>query len=140
MTNQQQSAPEPVETPEQQKERLLLQCQAYRAGIGLSRKIVRANLGADAIARTAVGMVSMRAQSAMANFSDLLDFKNFSGVKLQRVLPLVISGVSLLSRRSLWKPVLRGAAVVGAAGAGLYFYSRRKTGKKERHVARHEHL
>lgn len=142
MTIQQQTDQEWEETPAQQKERLVLQCRAYRIAIGQSRKTVRAHLGADAIAKTAVGLVSARAQSALANFSDLLDFRNLSGVKLQRLLPLVISGASLLSRRALWKPVLRGAAVVGAAGAGLYFYSRRKAKKAadERHGVHHEHL
>lgn len=127
------------ETPAEQKERLIMQCRAYRIAVRNARSSVRANLNPQSIAKTAVGMVSTRAQSALANFSDLLDFRNISGAKLQRLLPLVVSGVSLLSRRSLWKPVLRGAAVVGAAGASLYFFSRRKS-KKQLHVARHEHL
>jgi hypothetical protein len=142
MTIQPQTDVDREETLAQHKERLLLQCRAYRVAIGQSRRTVRAHLGADVIAKTAVGLVSSRAQSALANFSDLFDFRNLSGAKLQRLLPLVVSGVSLLSRRSLLKPVLRGAAVVGAAGAGLYFYSRRKAKKEtdERHGMHHEHL
>lgn len=141
-TIQEQPDHEWVETAAQKKERLVMQCRAYRIAIGQSRKMVRANLGPEAIAKTAVGLVSARAQSALANFSDLLDFRNLSGAKLQRMLPLVISGASLLSRRALWKPVLRGAAVVGAAGAGLYFYSRKKAKKAadERHGVHHERL
>lgn len=127
-----------TETLAEQKERLILQCRAYRIAVGNARHAVREQLGPDAIAKTAVGMVSARAQSALANFSDLFDLRTLSGAKLQKLLPLVVSGVSLISRRALWRPVLRGAAVVGAAGAGLYFYSRRK--KKPAHVARHEHL
>ncbi|GGI55010.1 hypothetical protein [Oxalicibacterium solurbis] len=139
MTNRDPNDPgNRTETLAEQKERLILQCRAYRIAVGNAKSVVRANMGPDAIAKTAVGMVSARAQSALANFSDLLDFRSLSGAKLQKLLPLVISGVSLLSRRSLWKPVLRGAAVVGAAGAGLYLFSRRR--KKHEHVARHEQL
>lgn len=142
MTNQQQGDPmEYTETLAQKKERLLLQCRAYRIAVTHSKQVVSAHLGAEEIAKTAVGMVSSRAQSALANFSGLLDFRNLSAAKVQRLLPLVISGVSLLSRRSLLKPVLRGAAVVGAVGAGLYFYSRKKTKKTElQHGAHHERL
>lgn len=141
MTHKVEPEPELIESPAQHKERLLLQCRAYRAGIGYSRKVVRAHLGADEIAKTAIGMVSVRAQSALANFSDLLDFKNFSGAKLQRLLPLVVSGVSLLSRRSLLKPVLRGALVVGSTAAALYFVSRKKSKRTTgEHIALKEHL
>lgn len=118
---------EPVETMAQHKERLILQCRAYRAGIGQSRKVVRAHLGRDALAKTALGLVSARAQSAFANVSDLINLSGgMSIAKLQRLAPFVLSGISILSRRSLLKPILRGTAVVGAVGAGLYFFSRKK--------------
>lgn len=129
------------ETLAQRKERLLLQCRAYRSGIGRARNTVRAHLGADEIAKTAIGLVSARAQSALANFSDLLDFRNMSSAKLQRLLPLIVSGVSLLARRSLWRPILKGAAVAGTAAATVYFLSRKKAKKTDdKHVALHEHL
>ncbi|MFJ7567632.1 hypothetical protein ACIQW9_11810 [Herminiimonas sp. NPDC097707] len=129
------------ETLAQRKARLRLQCRAYRSGIGRARNTVRAHLGADEIAKTAIGLVSARAQSALANFSDLLDFRNMSGAKLQRLLPLIVSGVSLLARRSLWRPILKGAAVAGTAAATVYFLSRKKAKKTDgKHVALHEHL
>jgi hypothetical protein len=71
--------------------------------------------------------------------SDLLDLKNISGAKLQRLVPLLISGPTLLSRRALFKPVLRGALVAGTAGAALYFFSRKKR-TDGKHVALREHL
>ncbi len=43
----QDSKPEREETLAQQKKRLQQQCDAYRAGIGRSRKIVSAHLGTD---------------------------------------------------------------------------------------------
>lgn len=129
---------EPEESTAQRKQRLLEQCKAYRIAIGEARNVVRENLGADAIAKTAIGLVSVRAQSAFANVADLFDLKSLSGEKLRRLLPLVVSGVSLLTKRSVLRPILRGALVVGSAGTALYFLSKKKKGSK--HVALHEHL
>jgi hypothetical protein len=129
------------ETLAQRKERLLLQCRAYRAAVGHSKQVVRDKLSTRAIATAAVGIAGVRAQSAVGNFVDLLDFKNISAVKLQRLLPLLASGYSLLARRSLLKPVFRGAAVVGAAGALVYFFTRKKSATaRHEHATRHEHL
>ncbi|ABR91325.1 Hypothetical protein mma_3572 [Janthinobacterium sp. Marseille] len=128
---------EPEESSAQRKQRLLEQCKAYRVAIGEARDVVRENLGADAIAKTAIGLVSVRAQSAFASVSDLFDLKSLTGEKLRRLLPLVVSGVSLLSKRSVLRPILRGALVVGSAGTALYFLSKKK---KAKHVALHEHL
>ena len=135
----QNTNPEREETLAQQKKKLLQQCDAYRAGIGRSRKIVSANLGADEIAKTAIGLVSTRAQIALSNFSDMFDLKSMSAAKLQRLLPLVISGVSLLAKGSLWRSLLRGAAVAGIGAAGIYF-ARRKKKSSHDHVALHERL
>ena len=112
------------ESSAQRKERLLQQCKAYRAAIGQARVVVRDNLGADGIAKTALGLVSTRAQSAFTNFADMLDFKHISSDKLRRL--LVVSGVSLLTRRSVLRPILRGALVLGSAGTALYFLSKKK--------------
>lgn len=130
------------ESSAQRKERLLQQCKAYRVAIGQARTVVRDNLGADGIAKTAIGLVSARAQSAFSNFSDLLDLNSISGDKLRRLLPLVVSGVSLLTRRSVLRPILRGALLVGSAGTALYFFSRKKKTDtpQHEHVALREHL
>lgn len=127
------------ESAAQRKQRLLEQCKAYRVAIGEARDVMRENLGADAIAKTAIGLVSVRAQSALSNFADLFDLKSMSGEKLRRLIPLAVSGFSLLTRRSVLRPILRGALVVGSAGTALYFLSKKKkSGSK--HVALHEHL
>lgn len=133
--------PAPPETLAQHKERLRQQCRSYRAGIGHSRNVVRDNLGMESVARTAIGLLNQRAQSVFANVSDLFDLKHISGAKLQRLLPLLVSGYSLLSRRVLLKPILRGALIVGVAGTVIYLYSRGKSAEKKHvHVALHEHL
>lgn len=129
------------ETLAQRKERLKLQCRAYRAAAGHSRKLVHEKLSARAIATTAVGLLGVRAQTAFGNVASLFDRKQISAGNLRKMLPLLASGYSLLSRRSLLKPILRGALVVGTAGAAVYFYSRRKAAKKaHEHVAIHERL
>ena len=128
------------ETPAQQKKRLLQQCDTYRAGIGRSRRIVSAHLGADEIAKTAIGLVSARAQLALANFSDMFNLKSLSATKLQRLLPLVVSGVSLLAKGSLWRSLLRGAAVAGVGATAVYFATRKKDKARHEHVALHERL
>ncbi|WP_188396230.1 hypothetical protein [Oxalicibacterium flavum] len=126
---EEQSSEAIPETLAQQKERLRQQCRAYRSGIGQSRQVVRSQLGREALAKTALGLVSARAQSAFANVSDLVHVGNLSGIKLQKLLPVVLSGISLLSRRSVLKPVVRGLTVVSAVGAGLYFFARKKKGQ-----------
>lgn len=129
------------ETLAQRKERVLLQCRAYRAAVGQSRRVVRGNLGVDAIAKTAVGLISQRAQNAFSNITGLLDLKDMSAARMRSLLPLLASGYSLLSRRSLLKPVLRGALIVGAAGVAAYWYSTKKSSRKHHeHIALHERL
>ena len=66
---------EPEESFAERKQRLLAQCKAYRIAIGEARDVVHENLGADALAKTAIGLVSVRAQSAFASVSDMFDLK-----------------------------------------------------------------
>ncbi len=136
----QDQTPEKEETFAEQKTRLLQQCDAYRAGIGRSRKLVQAHLGADEIAKTAIGLVSARAQIALTNFSDMFELKSLPGLKLQRLLPLLVSGVSLLAKGSLWRSLLRGAAVAGVGATAVYFSTRKKKKSSHDHAALHEHL
>jgi hypothetical protein len=99
----------PQESVADQKKRLLAQCAAYRSGIGQARSVVQANLGAETLAKTAFTQLTHSAQAAFSNFSPLLQLKNLTGANVQALLPLVVSGVSLLARRSLIKPILRGS-------------------------------
>tara|TARA_R110001599_G_scaffold64023_5_gene179707 strand:+ start:8730 stop:9167 length:438 start_codon:yes stop_codon:yes gene_type:complete len=123
--------PDPIETLAQRKTRLQQECLDYRSGIAYSRRVIRSNLGVESIAKSAVGIVGMRAQSALGRVTDLFDLKHLDTDKIRRALPVIISTYSLLSRRALLRPILRGAAVVGIAGTGLYWYSRRKAQQKK---------
>ncbi|HWT71083.1 MAG TPA: hypothetical protein VN361_02740 [Oxalicibacterium sp.] len=131
------------ETLVQRKERLKLQCRAYRAAVHHARSEVRSHLGIQAIAKTALGLVGLRAGSAaLSNFSGILDLKNGVSLgKLQKLLPVLAGGYSLLRRRSLLRPVLRGALFAGGAGAAAYLYARSKSAKRQHDRAvHHEHL
>lgn len=123
--------PDPIETSTQRKARLQQECLDYRSGIAHSRRIIRSNLGMESIAKTAASIVGMRAQSALGRVTDLFDFQHLDTEKIRRALPVLISTYSLLSRRALLRPILRGAAVLGIAGTTLYWYSRRKAKKKQ---------
>jgi hypothetical protein len=131
------------ETLAQRKERLVLQCRAYRAAVHHSRGEVRSRVGLQSLARSAAGLVGLRAGSSMlSNFSGLLDSRGggLSLGKLQKLMPVVAGAYSLLSRRSLLKPVLRGALIVGGAGVAAYLYRRQSKKSKHDHAAHHEHL
>lgn len=130
------------ETLAQRKERLILQCRAYRAAVHHSRSEMRSHFGLQSIAKAAVGLVGLRTGSAaLSSISGLLDMKGgLSFGRLQRLLPVLAGAYSLLRKRSLLTPVVRGALIVGGAGAAAYLY--RKQSKKSRHdhAAHHEHL
>ena len=129
------------ETLAQRKERLLLQCRAYRVAVEHSRKVVHDKLDMRTMAAGAFGMAGLRAQSALSDVAGLLDLRSMSTDKLRKLLPLLASGYSLLAGRSLLKPALKGVLIIGGAGMAAYLYSRRKTSaKKHEHVALHEHL
>jgi hypothetical protein len=130
------------ETLAQRKERLMLQCRAYRAAVHHSRGEVRSRLGLQSIVKAAAGLVGLRAgSSALSSFSGLLDLKGggLSLGKLQKLLPVVAGAYSLLGKRSLLKPVLRGVLIVGGAGVAAYLYRRSKKCRHD-HAAHHEHL
>lgn len=105
---------------EERKRKLLAEGALFRIGIMQARGTVRANLNAESLAKGAfnriVGAVS-------STFSGALSGK--SGSNLQSLSPLLIGGISLLSKRYLRKPLLYGA-VISAGGAFAYYLTRRK--------------
>jgi hypothetical protein len=118
--------PDPVETTAQRKARLQQECLDYRSAIAHSRRVIRNNLGVESIAKSAAGIVGQRAQYALGRVTDVFDVSDLKSEKIRRALPVLLSTYSLLSQRALLKPVLRGAALFGIAGSGLYWYARRK--------------
>jgi hypothetical protein len=140
MSNEPRSA---HETLAQRKERLIMQCRAYRAAVHHSRSEMRSRLGLQSIAKAAAGLVGLRAGSSMlANVTGMLSAKG-GGLPLGKVkalLPIVTGAYSLLSRRSLLRPALRGAMVLGGLGAAFCLYRRQAKKSRHDHAAHHEHL
>lgn len=112
----------------QRKKVLLAQGALYRAGVNESRAVVRENLHPGVMAKSAVNHL---AATASAAFDNIFRLKNFNAGNLQILLPLLTSGFSLLSRRGLIRPILRGAVVVATMGTASYFLFRKHTPRHE---------
>lgn len=111
--------------PAQQKSLLIAQGAVYRTGIGESANLMRANLHADVLAKNAINHIVANASAALHN---LFDLKSFTSGNLRTLLPLLVSGVSLVAKRkALIKPVLVGAVALAAAGAVVFFLARKKS-------------
>jgi hypothetical protein len=114
----------------QQKRLLITQGAVYRAEIMGCAHRVRTNLHADVLARNAINHLTANATAAVHN---LFDFKNFTSGNLRTALPLLVSGVSLISRKkALLKPVLVGAAALAAIATGVYFLGKKKPWRRLR--------
>jgi hypothetical protein len=113
--------------PALRKKQLVAQGAMYRAEILAATEMTRAGLRPDSLARSALSQVVFSALAAFRGKGlDGGAGPTDAGMRLQTVLPLVISGVSALlklSGRSAAKPLLRAALVAGAAaavGAAVY--------------------
>jgi len=104
---------------EERKRKLLAEGALFRIGIMQARGTVRANLNAESLAKGALNRI---VGAVSATFSGTLSGK---GGNLQSLSPLLIGGISLLSKRYLRKPLLYGA-VISAGGAFAYYLTRRK--------------
>lgn len=117
MRNERSPSGSPAEA--ERKKELIARGAAFRAGIVKSRDGIYTSLRPETIARSAIGQIRATLLAAMTGGGAAAP----SGADLQAMLPLLISGISSLSKmRSLRKPLARGAAIVGAAcaaGAGV---------------------
>lgn len=109
----------PLITLEERKRKLLAEGALFRVGIMQARGVVSANMSAESLARNMLGRVAGTLSSAFhGTFSG-------KGSNLQSLSPLLISGLSLLARRSMRKPVLYGA-IISASAVGAYYLARRR--------------
>ena len=104
----------------QRKEKLIREGASYRALVRGSRDVVSHNLHAEILARNVFSLVTSSAYSAIGNLL------NLKGANLQTLLPVVISGASLIMKARLLRPLLRAAVIVGTVGGAGYFLFRRK--------------
>ena len=95
---------------EERKKHLIAEGALYRSRFHYSKDVVAANLHAESLAKAAVNHLMATAYTAFAGSGGL------KGLNLQSILPLLISGVSILSKRSLIKPLFRGVLVIATLG------------------------
>lgn len=121
MSNQAQGK---LDSLEQRKAQLVAQGAAYRAGISAAQHAVKADLSVDELAKSALSHVASAAYAAFKSRTGI------AGVNLQTLLPLVIGGVSALSKRSLLRPVMRAALVLGAVATAVAVVAKKRKAKQ----------
>ena len=97
------------------KAQLVAESQAYRDRIINAVQLVQTSLGAESLAKSALGTI------ASIGFALLRRRGSFGGIGLQTILPLLMRGLSVLSKKISPKPLLRASLIAGAVGtfAGL---------------------
>lgn len=102
------------------KQDLVAQGALLRSGLRNAQHVVKTRLGAESLVRSTITQVAMAV---------LATFKSRAGlttVGLPAILPLLVGGVSALSRSALLKPVLRIGLGLVAAGAIVAMVAKRK--------------
>ncbi|RZI44305.1 hypothetical protein EGT07_02450 [Herbaspirillum sp. HC18] len=108
---------------EDRKKQLIAQGAVYRAEVLLAREAAEASLRPDSIARSVLQQAAILAIAVIRN----RNIAGLPGLNLQTLLPLVMTGVSALSRhRSLLKTILRGAALAGTAAGVAALVAKKK--------------
>ena len=107
-------------TREQRRRKLLAEGALYRFGIIEARAQVHANLNAPSLAKSVMGKISGLLGTGLGGL-----FSGAGSSTLQSLSPLLVSGLSMLSRRYLRKPLLY-YGIIGA-GVALARYLVRKT-------------
>ncbi|WP_034296321.1 hypothetical protein [Herbaspirillum sp. RV1423] len=105
---------------EERKRKLLAEGALFRIGIMQARGTVRANLTAESLAKGALSRIVGAVSSTFG-----AAFSGKRGGTLQSLSPLLIGGISLLSKRYLRKPLLYGT-VISAGAAFAYYLTRRE--------------
>ncbi len=108
---------------EARKKALIAQGAARRKDIGQSIDIVRDNLHADKLARQAVNHMTNAAYNTIEN---LLDLRGLRNGNFRKLLPLAATVYSIVTKRKLVKPVMKGTAAVAGLSAGLFLFWRHK--------------
>jgi hypothetical protein len=119
----------------QRKKMLMVEGAIYRSQILHARSAVRSSLQPGALAQSAIGHLTATAGAAVDQVFNLQNFKNGG---LKSLLPLLMSGASLLSKRGLVRPALKVTLVLGAAAAAAYVVMRKRRQRQEAEAHAHE--
>lgn len=109
------------------KKALLAEGAHYRSLITRSKQVVHTNLSVDVIAHNAVTHITSAAYGAVNN---LFSVEGIRGGSIQKLLPLLLTAYTAVSKRSLLKPILKGTMVVAGLGAVAVLVFRNKKSKK----------
>ena len=113
---------------EDRKKQLIAQGAVYRAEVLLAKEFAEAGLRPDTLARSVLHQVAAAAIAAFRGGNG-----GVPGVNLHTLLPIVMGGISALSKRkSLLKIAVRGAAVAGTAAGVAAHVARWKKSKQAR--------
>lgn len=118
-----ETKPQVTLTVEQRKKLLIAHGSTCRQQLDHSLDIVRENLHLDRIAKA---VVTHATASAYRSVENVLHMGSLNSTTIRRFLPFVTAAYSIVARRRLVVPVLRGAAVAAGVSAGAYFYYRHK--------------
>jgi len=111
---------------EQRKRQLIAQGAIYRAEVLLAKQAAEESLRPDTLARS---VLQQGAAAVIAAFRGGIGGGSgaLPGVNLQTLLPLLMGGLSALSKRkSLLKTIVRGAAFAGTAASLAALVTRKK--------------
>ncbi|MFC5473185.1 hypothetical protein [Paraherbaspirillum soli] len=108
-------------SPAERKRQLVQEGAAFRAEMINARNVVRASLNSRSLVTNLFGRVAGIASSL---FDKPLNIKPGN---LQSLAPLLMAGVSLLSKRGARKTVLIGGGIIAAIAAATYMNSRNAT-------------
>jgi hypothetical protein len=108
------------------KKMLIAQGALFRAEIMHAKEVTRAGLRPDSLARGALSHIGLAALAALKSRGG----PSVAGVNVQSLLPLVITGISLLSKNPSLKPALRGGLAAAAAAITAVLVWKRKKAQR----------
>lgn len=113
---------------EDRKRQLIAQGAVYRVELLLAKQTAEDGLRPDTLARSVLHQVAGALITAFRGGS----IAGLPGVNLQTLVPIVMGGISALSKRkSLLKAIVRGTAVAGAAAGVVALVTRKKKARPQ---------
>ena len=113
---------------EDRKKQLIAQGAVYRAEVLLAREAAEASLRPDTLARSIMHQAAVAVLAAFRGGKDA----GLPGVNLQTLLPIVMGGISALSKRkALLKTIVRGTALAGTAAGVVALVAKKKKVKQD---------
>jgi hypothetical protein len=106
---------------EDRKQQLIAQAAACRSGVGKAQQQVRDSLQLKSLAGKAVGPLVLGAFAVATSKKGGLVAN-----RVQTLLPLIVSGMSMLSKKISFKPKLRTAAAIGVVATIAAVLAKRK--------------